>query len=142
MCVINHTLKHIVEAFPAAVKEVNQISIGNVKKIQLVQTCMEHSSVGPCKTNWELCLLCQKETSDDLMCPAKSRRTDTGSGYSTLAANLVKFEELGTLTRTLQLDRLDEGHGIEAAMVLNNGHWHKPCALHYNTTESSEEASG
>ena len=27
-----------------------------------------------------------------------------------------------------KLDRLDEGHGIEAAMVANNGHWHKLCA--------------
>ena len=34
-----------------------------------------------------------------------------------------------------KLDRLDEGHGIEAAMVVNNGHWIKPCALRYNTTK-------
>ena len=46
------------------------------------------------------------------------------------------------MTRTLQLDRLDEGHGIEAAMVLNNGHWHKPCATALQRAQNRPVASG
>ena len=34
-----------------------------------------------------------------------------------MAANLVKFDELGELPRTAQLQRLDEGQGYEATMV-------------------------
>ena len=46
----------------------------------------------------------------------KSKRQDMGSGYSSLADNLTKFHELGLLG-TLNLERLDEGHGIEAAWL-------------------------
>ena len=49
-----------------------------------------------------------------------------------LAENLVKFDELGELPRTLHLDRLNEGEGIEAAMISNKAKWHKSCRLHYN----------
>ena len=42
-----------------------------------------------------------------------------GKGYQSLAENLVKFDELGKLPRTLQLDRLNEEQGIEAAMITN-----------------------
>ena len=46
-----------------------------------------------------------------------------GSGYSSLADNLTKFNELGLLG-TLKLERLDEGHGIESALVANNAQYH------------------
>ena len=32
----------------------------------------------------------------------------------------------------MQLDRIDEGQGIEAAMVTNEAKWHKTCRLRYN----------
>ena len=43
-----------------------------------------------------------------------------GSGYSSLADNLIKFNELGQLPGTLKLERLNDRHDIEAAMVVNN----------------------
>ena len=52
--------------------------------------------------------------------PSKSKRKDSGSGYSSFAAKLSRFSELGQRPGTLQLERLKEGCGIDAAMVTNN----------------------
>ena len=56
-----------------------------------------------------------------------------GSGYSSLAENLMEFYELGQLPT--QLERLDEGHGIEMTMVANNALYHHFCRLKYNNTK-------
>ena len=61
-----------------------------------------------------------------------SKRRDPGSGYTTMAANLVKFDKLGKLPITLQ--RLDEGQGVEVTMVAHQAKWHKTCMLQYNNT--------
>ena len=46
----------------------------------------------------------------------------------------MKFDELGILPRTLQLDRIDKGHSIEAAMVANEAKRYQACKLRYNNT--------
>ncbi len=79
--------------------------------------------------------ICQEEKSESLTSPSKSKRKDSGSGYSSLAANLIRFSELGQLPGTLQLERLNEGYGIEAAMVANNALYHQTCKLKYNNTK-------
>ena len=43
----------------------------------------------PCITNWNLCVLCQEDTTATLECPAKSKRTVVGSGYKSLAKHLI-----------------------------------------------------
>lgn len=78
------------------------------KKFQLVDTFEQRTPTTPPETNWKLCLVCQEETTESLVCPVLSKRRDPGSGYTTMAANLVKFDELGELPRTVQLQRLDE----------------------------------
>ena len=67
--------------------------------------------------------------------PSKSKRKDSGSGYSSFATNLRRFSELEQFPGTLQLDRLNEGCGIEAAMVTNNALYNRACKLKYNNTE-------
>lgn len=104
------------------------------KKFQLVDTFERRTPTTPTETNWKLCLVCQEETSESLVCPVLSKRRDPGSGYTTMAANLVKFDELGKLPRTVQLQRLDEGQGVEATMVAHQAKWHKTCMLKYNNT--------
>lgn len=84
-------------------------------------------------TNWKLCAICQEETSEPLTCPSKSKRKDLGSGYSSLAENLVEFHELKQLP--FQLERLDEGQGIEMTMITNNAQYHQSCKLKYNSTK-------
>jgi len=105
------------------------------KKFQLVHSSMDRASVGPSNTNWELCAICQEDTAESLVCPENTKRPNTGSGYKTLAGNLMQFGELGLLPRTLQLDRLDEGEGIEAALVAHKAVYHKRCMLRFNTTK-------
>ena len=104
------------------------------KKFQLVDTFEQRTHTTPPETNWKLCLVCQEETAESLVCPVLSKRRDPGSEYTTMAANLVKFDELGKLPRTVQLQRLDEGQGVEATMVAHQAKWHKTCMLQYNNT--------
>ena len=103
-------------------------------KFQLVDTFEQRTPTTPPETNWKLCLVFQEETTESLVCPVLSKCRDPGSGYTTMAANLVKFDELGKLPRTVQLQRLDEGQGVEATMVAHQAKWHKTCMLQYNNT--------
>lgn len=108
-----------------------------LKKIKLVDISAASTSENSAQaagTSWDLCVLCQVETSESLTSPSCSERKDVGKVYKSLAENLVKFDELGILPRTLLLDRLDEGEGIEAAMVANEAKWHQSCKLRYNNT--------
>ena len=86
-------------------------------------------------TNWNLCIICQAETSENLNCPALSNRKDVGSRYKSIAAHLRRFGELGLLPRTLQLDRLDDGDGIEETLTKHKASWHPSCRARYNTTK-------
>ena len=93
------------------------------KKFQLVNFDGQGPSTSSiAKTDWKLCIICQEHTAEALRCPLKSMRTDKGSGYTTLAEHLIQFNELGQLPSTIPIGRLDEGHGIEAAMVANKAH--------------------
>ena len=104
------------------------------KKFQLVDTFEQRTPTTPPETNWKLCLVCQELTTESLVCPVLSKCRDPGSGYTTMAANLVRFDELGKLPITVQLHRLDEGQSVEATMVAHQDKWHKTCMLQYNNT--------
>ena len=41
--------------------------------------------------DWNLCILCQKQTNQNVQCPSKSERTDVGAGYKIMAENLENF---------------------------------------------------
>ena len=107
------------------------------KSFQLVglECPVPSTSTHTTQTNWKLCIICQEDKSESLTSPSKSKRKDSGSGYSSFAANLSRFSELGKLPGTLQLERLNEGCGIEAAMVTNNALYHQACKLKYNNTK-------
>jgi len=100
------------------------------KTFKLVDTTLStplSSSQQPAVTNWELCMICQEDTEEPLTCPSKSKRKDVGSGYSSLADNLIKFNQLGQLPFTL--GRLDDGSGIEMTMKNNSAQYHQSCRL-------------
>uniref|UniRef100_UPI00358EC93F uncharacterized protein isoform X1 n=1 Tax=Myxine glutinosa TaxID=7769 RepID=UPI00358EC93F len=69
----------------------------------------------------------------------KKRKGEKGetvlAGYKTMTANLREFNKIGLLPRTINIDALDEGDGIEAALIAHNGCWHRSCRLKYNNTE-------
>ena len=95
--------------------------MSSFKKFKLIDACKTSlgSSQPPTSINWELCIICQEITTELLISPLNSKRKDVGKGYQSLAENLVKFDELGELPCTLLSDRLNEGQGIEAAMISN-----------------------
>ena len=86
-------------------------------------------------TYWNLCIICQAETSENVNCPALSNRKDVGSGYKSIAVHLHRFGELGLLPRTLQLDRLDDPDDIDEALATEKASWHPSCRAQYNTTK-------
>ena len=88
--------------------------------------------VQPRLTGCSICIICQEHTSEALRCPLQNTRADKGSGYTSLAEHLIQFNELGQLPSTFLIGRLDEGHGIEAAMVANTAQYHHTCRLKYN----------
>ena len=85
--------------------------------------------------DWNLCVLCQVDTYESLSCPADSKRDKKGSGYKTTAENLLAFEKLDWLPRTISLSRLDKGEGIEASFQNHKAKWHDSCRLKFNKTE-------
>lgn len=85
--------------------------------------------------DWTKCVLCQTNTSESLSCPADSKRDSKGTGYKTTAENLLAFEKLGCLPRTITLSRLDEGEGIEASFQHHKAKWHDTCRLKFNKTK-------
>ncbi len=70
-----------------------------------------------------------------LKCPSNSARGTDGTGYNTIAENIVAFDRISCLPRTLKLSQLDEGQGIEAAFRLHKAKWHDSCRLKYNKTK-------
>ena len=73
----------------------------------------------------------KKSRKEKLVTPSKVTRTDqNGSGYKKLSQNLRKFNRLGT--KTEELDRLDDGHGLEETLKANEAAYHRSCYLKYN----------
>lgn len=86
----------------------------------------------PPTTDWSLCALCQEQTNEQLQCPANT--THKQSTYVSLAANLIKFSEIGALPFGL-LGRLGENDGVENAFRKNKACFHLSCRLKFNSTK-------
>ena len=82
--------------------------------------------------NWELCVLCQTETDETLQCPARSSKLPVGSGYMPLAENLNQFKDLGIVPMDLDVEKLDEGIGIQETLMIHRAKWHKTSTLKFN----------
>ena len=80
--------------------------------------------------DWNLCALCEKSTGEKLINPLNSKRAESSgysSGYKTLAENLERFHEIGSVPISVDYSRLDEGCGVEETLRNNNAKWHKSC---------------
>ena len=82
--------------------------------------------------NWELCALCQTEPDETLQFPARSSKLPVGSGYMSLAENLNQFKDLGIVPMDLDVEKLDEGIGIQETLMIHSAKWHKTCSLKFN----------
>ena len=92
-------------------------------------------SLASAQTDWSKCILCQEESAEPLQCPAESRSSTWGAGYSTITDLLKAFSDIGCLPKTLNLSRLDEGEGVEVTLKEHKAKWHDSCRLRYNKTQ-------
>jgi len=74
--------------------------------------------------DWKKCVLCQKHKDDVLKCPAKSKRSDVGSGYKTLALHLRQVFELDSKLLPFDFEVLNDGDGVAECLMSNNVCWH------------------
>jgi hypothetical protein len=50
----------------------------------------------------------------------------------TLAEDLLQFQDLQHMSMDLQVERLDDGEGVEATLRVHSAQWHKKCRLRFN----------
>ena len=67
-----------------------------------------------------MCVLCQEQTSDPLVCPARNKTEQRATGYQTLANNLQNFREIQYIPVNIVIDLLDEGNGIEKTLITHS----------------------
>ena len=85
--------------------------------------------------DWNLCVFCEKDTSEKLQCPTEFTERFRGDGYATIAENLKSFNDLGCLPVNIKLTRLDDGDGIQQALLQRKAKFHKSCRLKFNKNE-------
>jgi hypothetical protein len=83
----------------------------------------------PAVTNWQLCVICQQDTAENLVDPGKGmyRGSGKGCGYKLLAENILEFHKINCLSEDINIVRLDSGEGIEVTLKSNKAVWHKSC---------------
>ena len=100
--------------------------------IDPAQPSTSKQSRPPPRTNWELCILCQAETDEPLQCPLRSTMKPSGSGYASLTEDHLQFKGLRHMPMELNVNRLDDGDGVEATLRTHSAQWHKKCRLKFN----------
>ena len=72
-----------------------------------------------------------------MQCPSESKRTDVnvGHGYSTVATNLIRFNELQAMPMSIDIRRLNDGKSIEATMLEYLANWHKSSKAKFNKSK-------
>ena len=88
--------------------------------------------------DWRMCVLCQTTCADSLICPYDSKKPSTGAGYSSLARNIERFHQIGSLP--LQPLKLTRKYGskageIEALLRRHSAKYHKKCKDLFNNTK-------
>ena len=83
--------------------------------------------------DWNKCILCQTKTKEDLTCPMKSKRHDSGTGYSCILNSLREFAKIDSLPFTVPVGLyMNDNVGI---LKQNDAVYHKSCKNKINSTE-------
>ncbi|MES9882849.1 MAG: hypothetical protein ABW185_18430 [Sedimenticola sp.] len=80
-------------------------------------------------------MFCQEDTGENLKCPAEYSDRFQAVAYTSIAETLPEFKNLGCLPRKMNLDRMDEGDGIERTLSNRKAKFHKACNLKFNKSE-------
>jgi hypothetical protein len=57
------------------------------------------------------------------------------SGYRTLSKNISEFAKINEMPIPLDIRRIDEGDGIESALIKNEAKYQESCRLMFNNTK-------
>lgn len=99
------------------------------KRIRLSLSAQEKQS-----TDWSKCFICQEDKFEALKSPPKKTNL-AKSGYKTLSKNIHEFAKINEMPIPLDIRRIDEGDGIEAALIENEAKYHESCRLLFNNTK-------
>lgn len=99
------------------------------KRIRLSLSAQEKQS-----TDWSKCFICQEDKFEALKSPPKKTNL-AKSGYKTLSKNIPEFAKINEMPIPLDIRRVDEGGGIEAALIKNEAKYHESCRLQFNNTK-------
>ena len=64
--------------------------------------------------------------------PTRSSKLPVGSDYMSLAENLNQFKDLGIVPMDLDVEKLNQGIGIQKTLMIHSAKWHKTCSLKFN----------
>ncbi|KAH3828352.1 hypothetical protein DPMN_130309 [Dreissena polymorpha] len=80
-------------------------------------------------TDWKLCLFCQFKTNEPLTDPTNKHEKlyDTNKTYQELARRIQTLSYLNAFLSYVDVNRMDNGDGIEATLVINKAKWHTIC---------------
>ena len=99
------------------------------------------SNIDNDKTDWTLCFLCQKQTSEKLQCPALSK-TDPKQLYDELADRIKEFHSIKMLPIPLNIPsnvvKLEDGLDLGQSLFTNSAKFHKSCKLKFASNTKSQ----
>jgi hypothetical protein len=86
------------------------------------------------EADWSKCFICQEDKHGALKSPPM--KIDLAkSGYRTLSKNIPEFAKINEMPNPPDIRRIDEGDGIEAALLKNEAKYHESCRLMFNNTK-------
>ncbi|KAH3785241.1 hypothetical protein DPMN_163326 [Dreissena polymorpha] len=80
-------------------------------------------------TDWKLCLFCQFKTNEPLtdLTNYYKKSYDTNRTYQELARRIQTLSDLNALPSYVDVNRMDNGAGIETTLGINKAKWHTNC---------------
>lgn len=108
------------------------------KRIRLSLSAQEKQS-----TDRSKCFICQEDKFEALKSPPKKTNL-AKSGYKTLSKNISEFAKINEMPIPLDIRRLDEGDGIEVALIENEAKYQSHadyCLITQNFKELKKDTS-
>ena len=100
-----------------------------LKRINIVNVDNTGAEKFKNQIDWKECVVCQAKTREDLQCPADNKRrdVDVGAGYQSFDACIQGCCAMNWFPSSLNLEQLNEGHGIAETLQKHKAKWHKSC---------------
>ena len=90
-------------------------------------------SIGSPSFDWNLCLYCQRQTKDNLVCPSSVQRKnhDANATYTKIATNIERFERLDQSPIALQFQEIDKDL-LTKLFIKNDAKFNKSCTNQFS----------